>query len=219
MVKKKTSKKKPVPQRRAGSNGLSRKQRIEIFAQGIVTKNYSQSDAYREAYPASLKWANNVVHVRASELAKHSMVKVRIAELKAKMTKRYDATIDRTIEELTKHAFFNTSDLFNPDHTLKELTPEQMKMFDALQVTIERNQDGKMALKELKTVDKAKYIHMLGQWLDMWTKTHVPTGQPPMPPEPAMSLNLNVDMNAANAGSALANAMAAHERMKKIRPQ
>lgn len=53
----------------------------EKFAQCIV-KGMSQSDAYRKAFPNSLKWKDKTVHARASEMAADGMVKGRAQELR-----------------------------------------------------------------------------------------------------------------------------------------
>ena len=53
--------------------------RRERFCQ-LVASGKSQSDAYREVYPRSMRWKEEAIHVRASELA--GKVSVRVGELK-----------------------------------------------------------------------------------------------------------------------------------------
>jgi len=54
----------------------------ELFAQGVAS-GLSQSDAYRKAYPASLKWKDKTVHECASKLAANTKVSTRVSELQA----------------------------------------------------------------------------------------------------------------------------------------
>src|SRR3990167_6803744 len=188
MAKKKPSKNSQP--RRQGSNGLTRTQRIEIFAQGIVTKNLSQSDAYREAYPSSLKWAAGSVHARASELAKDSKVLVRIETLKAKMIKRYDATIDRVLAELTNISFFNPADLYDDDG--KPIPLHKLPREVACVITgfhIDKNSNKEDYLKSFRTVSKERGLELLGKWFKMWSDDAVPIT--PGGGEP--NVNFNVD--------------------------
>lgn len=54
--------------------------RQEAFAVAIA-RGSNQSQAFREAYPNSARWAADTVHSRASRLAGTDMVRARIAEL------------------------------------------------------------------------------------------------------------------------------------------
>lgn len=56
--------------------------RHERFAQLLVAGK-SQADAYREVYPASLKWQDKTVHEQASRLANNGKVSARVAALQA----------------------------------------------------------------------------------------------------------------------------------------
>jgi len=55
----------------------------EQFSQ-LVANGMSQSDAYRQAYNAQ-NMADNVIHVKASELSKNGKVTVRIKEIQAEI--------------------------------------------------------------------------------------------------------------------------------------
>ena len=54
----------------------------EAFAQGLA-RGETQSEAYRQAYPSSLKWQAKSVHEKASELANSAKITARVAELRA----------------------------------------------------------------------------------------------------------------------------------------
>lgn len=62
------------------SKRLTAKQ--EAFAAALAT-GVSQAEAYRTAFPSSVKWADKVVWNKASILAAHGGVRVRLAELQA----------------------------------------------------------------------------------------------------------------------------------------
>jgi hypothetical protein len=55
----------------------------EAFAAALAA-GVTQAEAYRRAFPASLKWQDASVWKRASDLAKHGGVRGRVAELQAK---------------------------------------------------------------------------------------------------------------------------------------
>ena len=61
--------------------------RHEKYAQGIA-QGLSQRKAYREAFPKSVKWKDETVDVKASELAKNDKVLVRVEELKSLATSK-----------------------------------------------------------------------------------------------------------------------------------
>lgn len=55
----------------------------ERFAQELASGK-TQADAYRAAYPKSLKWKNNSVHIKASQLMAIDKVAIRVKELQDK---------------------------------------------------------------------------------------------------------------------------------------
>jgi hypothetical protein len=93
--------------------------RQEKFAQLVASGTMSQSEAYRQAYPASLKWKPDVVHVRASEDAASSRIRVRIEELRraAAAAAKLDAT--EVLAEVRKLAHSDIGNLMHPDGRVK----------------------------------------------------------------------------------------------------
>lgn len=57
----------------------------EAFALAVASGK-SQADAYREAYPRSKKWKDEVIYVKASELMANGKVLVRVAALRDEIT-------------------------------------------------------------------------------------------------------------------------------------
>lgn len=77
--------------------------RIEIFARAIVAGK-TQSDAYRLAYPVSVKWKDESVHPKASEMAKNDTVLTRIAELRKKIEEKVLWSIEESVKILKEIA-------------------------------------------------------------------------------------------------------------------
>jgi len=63
------------------TTGLTPQQ--EAFAQGLA-RGLGQAEAYRGAYPASLKWKKDTLYSRASELAADRKVVGRVTSLRSK---------------------------------------------------------------------------------------------------------------------------------------
>ena len=70
-------------------------ERHEKYAQGIA-KGMSQRKAYREAFPSSVKWKDETVDSKASNLRKNDKVSARIEELaRLSSTKAVMTAIER----------------------------------------------------------------------------------------------------------------------------
>lgn len=92
------------------STELTKKQ--EKFVQELI-KGKSQREAYREAYPASVNWKDNVVDVKASEL-KTGKVLVRYNELHDRLVKEAEdeciVSAKEVLREYAKIGFSNITD-------------------------------------------------------------------------------------------------------------
>lgn len=73
----------------------------EAFCLAVVETN-NQSEAYRRAYPKSLKWKPETVVVQASLLAARNNVSVRINDLRAQVAKKAEVTAIELIESNRK---------------------------------------------------------------------------------------------------------------------
>lgn len=78
-------------------------QRAEIAAREFVSGK-TQADAYRKAYPSSLKWKPDVVHSKASTFFADGRVRERVKSLQDAAAKRNNITADRVIRELSSVA-------------------------------------------------------------------------------------------------------------------
>lgn len=70
----------------------------EKFAQAIVS-GLSQSDAYRKAYPKSLKWKTESVNSNASTLASNTEVAQRVAELRKPVVEKAQYGLEQAMAE------------------------------------------------------------------------------------------------------------------------
>jgi len=71
----------------------------EAFALKVV-EGFSQSDAYRFAYPKSQKWTDETLWPRASKLAAEYKVLTRIKELQAEAAQKCAVTVESLVKHL-----------------------------------------------------------------------------------------------------------------------
>lgn len=139
MTKKEEIKKKP-----------SQTDRIEIFAQAIVSGK-TQADAYRLAYPTSLKWKDDSVHHKASEMARDVQVLARLAELRKAVEKKALWSIEESVKILKEIA---TGDSYKGSERTAA-TKELNAMFGYNKFNIDHSStDGTMTPKPALDVSK-----------------------------------------------------------------
>lgn len=73
----------------------------EAFAQAVAGGK-TQSDAYREAYPKSLKWPDKTLWSKASELMANGMVLDRVQGLRRPAVERAELSVDAHIAKLAE---------------------------------------------------------------------------------------------------------------------
>lgn len=97
-------------------HGLTPKQ--EVFAVAVASGS-NLSDAYRQAYPGSLKWKQEHVHVKASEMASSAKVARRIAALQSSAADVAILSAADILRETRRVALSSAHDFFWPDGRLK----------------------------------------------------------------------------------------------------
>lgn len=105
-------------------HGLTQKQ--EKFAQGVAS-GLSQADAYRAAYPVSLKWKGDSVHNAASALMRNALVLSRVKELSTAIAEKVVDDAALIVRENLRLAQSRISGIMHPDGRVKlphELDPE-----------------------------------------------------------------------------------------------
>jgi phage terminase small subunit len=74
----------------------------EKYVQGLFAGLLSQREAYRVAYPSSIKWKDNVVDVKACQAAAIGKIKLRVKELQDEYKLANMETIDKIMAEYQK---------------------------------------------------------------------------------------------------------------------
>lgn len=125
----------------------------ERYCKNRALKDMSQRKAYRDAYPASKKWGDRTVDVKACELESDNNIMVRIKELKDEQTalihKENKWTRDNTLSELkwlidkAKEEIERTGEMTGANvsaitNSVKELDA----IFEVMAETIEQEQNG-----------------------------------------------------------------------------
>jgi hypothetical protein len=85
-------------------------QKRETFAR-LYVECGDASKAYREAFPASLKWKDSAVWSEAEKLKKNPEVLLRISELKKKRSQKLDISENRVLAEIAAIAFSDVGEL------------------------------------------------------------------------------------------------------------
>lgn len=89
----------------------------EKFAQEYVLTGVA-AEAYRLAYPKSLKWKDNSVYTKSSLLLSDVKVSQRVKELQDKLQEKFDISADRLLLERSRIALFDFRRLFDENGKL-----------------------------------------------------------------------------------------------------
>ncbi len=147
---------------------LLKNARHEKFAQNLA-KGMSATQAYEKAgYKPS--------EAHASRLAGYGKVRTRVAELMAPAIEATEATVERVLEELTRHAFYDITEILAVDRhgnvTMRDPTslPEDLRraMVAIKPITIDGTR-----MWEVKFADKQKALDSLARYLQMFKDTLV----------------------------------------------
>lgn len=108
---------------RFNEHGLTPQQ--EAFAVAVAAGS-NLSDAYRKAYPRSLKWTPETVNQAASRMAANSKVSARVAALRAAAEKVSTLEAARVLDEIAKLAHSDIAGVWHEDGRVRlphELDP------------------------------------------------------------------------------------------------
>lgn len=154
---------------RFNEHGLTPQQ--EAFAVAVAGGS-NLSDAYRKAYPRSVKWKQEHVHVKASEMASSAKVERRIAALRAAAEKVSTLDAARVLDEIAKLAHSDIAGIWHEDGRVKlphELDPATRAAVASFEI------DAKKTIKYRfwdKNAALEKAMRHLGQYaLDNHQKT------------------------------------------------
>jgi phage terminase small subunit len=92
---------------------ILKNQRHEKAVQAFLSNGGNKSAAYRIGYPSSLKWKENVVAKRASELFQRGDIMGRVSELRDNLDEENKYSLDKVLEGFGQIAFYNIIDIFD----------------------------------------------------------------------------------------------------------
>lgn len=139
---------------------------------GFIAAGYRQAEAYRKAFPASLKWKPNSVWSAASTLAAGPKVKARITALATIAQANTQLTVERVLLEMQKLAFYDPRELFDKDGNplrMSELGEDIACAIAGVDVVTIGNADAGIGeVRKYKLADKKGALEMLGRHLAMF---------------------------------------------------
>ena len=97
----------------------------EAFAQAVGSGQMTQSDAYRQAYPASKKWKDDSVHNKSSALMRDAQVKARVKQIQEVGAVKAGIVAGDILEELKRIALSDISGIIDKA-TGKVLLPHEL---------------------------------------------------------------------------------------------
>lgn len=145
------------------------------FCQEVALNGGNKSEAYRKAYPKSLKWKDNAVNTQASILNANSKVQVRIKELQdkiaAKAEKKFDINAEYILRRLHEVDVMDVADILYPDGAIKpilEWPPVWRQNISSIEVSeLTAGKDDQKTLigvlKKIKWPDKTRNRELLGK--------------------------------------------------------
>jgi len=139
-----------------------------------VSLGSSQAEAYRRAFPASLRWKDESVWVRASQLMANAKVQQRVKDLMAKAAAANDITTERVLKEVARLAFMDIRKLVRPDGTPKPMTEiddDTAAAIAGLEVATVGNMEmGVGEILKFKLADKKGALDMLMRHLGAYER-------------------------------------------------
>lgn len=138
--------------------------RHEKFAQLVVAGNSRVAAYYKSGYPEK-KTATLAAHC-AYMVSQRGDVKARIEELMKEAAERNEITVDRTLEEIRRIAFFDVRKLFDEDGKIKpihELDEETAAALAGIKITDMNT--GKGVMRRVATLDKLAALEKCCRYL------------------------------------------------------
>lgn len=151
-----------------------------------VASGRSQADAYRAAYPRSLKWKDETVWSEASRLMADRKVFARVKELRDRITGEGIASAARVLMEASRIALFDPRKLFREDGTpipISELDDDTAAALAGLDVHEEFEGSGADRVfvgytKKYKVADKNAALEKLFKHHGLYEKDNAQVSNP-----------------------------------------
>lgn len=145
------------------------------FAQEYVLTG-NASEAYRRAYPNSLKWSSESVNQVASRMLKKVNVQSRVQELQTRVLEKFDISAERLLLEQSRIALFDFRKLFTPDGRLinpVDMPDDVAAVVSSVKVSrVKRNleDEGVEDIVEMKLWNKNNSIDSLFKHVGLYEK-------------------------------------------------
>jgi phage terminase small subunit len=150
----------------------------ETFATGVAL-GLSQAEAYRRAYPKSVKWKDKTVWSKASTLSAVEKVWRRVDELKTAAAKANGLTVERALREAGRLAFFDIRKLLDANGRpipLHELDDDTAAAIQGLELAMEKSGKGEETVltkvRRYKMVDKNAALERVFKHLNLYANEH-----------------------------------------------
>lgn len=137
----------------------------EKFAVEYV-RTGNASEAYRLAFPASLKWMDKSVWENASAMLARAKVKARVMEIQASIAEKAEMSIADWVKEVKRLSVVDARSLMHPDGRMK--LPHELDSDTAAAIaSFKVNVDGTI---EYKFWDKNAALEKMGKHLGAYEK-------------------------------------------------
>lgn len=157
-------------------SGLTNKQ--EAFAQAIITED-TLSDAYRKAYDCSAMTAKSVNECASVE-SDNPKIASRVAELRDRVSKAADVTLERWMREQARIAYVDPLDLYNDDGSLKpisQISADARASIASIDVETRIDQEGQSThIAKVKQHSKTAAQDQIGRALGAYEKDNQQRG-------------------------------------------
>lgn len=128
----------------------------EAFAQAIAD-GMSQADAFRHAYPKSLKWTPNALHPEASRMLASPKIAARIASLKAAIAEKALWTREQSVKVLAEVATQAEKDA---DRVRAVAELNKMHGFEAATTIVHKGPHGPIDVRRVHDVTDDELAHI-----------------------------------------------------------
>jgi phage terminase small subunit len=116
----------------------------------ILTGN--ASEAYRRAYPKSLKWKEGIVNQKASRMLSDGKVSARVEELRGEVKAKFDISAERLLQEQARLALFDFRNIFDDNGKLidpRHFPDDVAAAVSSIKISRQRSIDSQEAVEEV----------------------------------------------------------------------
>lgn len=138
----------------------------------LVVEGKTQAEAYRIAYPRSLKWSDASVWQVASRTMANVKVSSRVDALRRQLAARSILTAEKVLAEIGKIAFSDVRKIFGPSGELvriSDLSDEAASCIAGCDlVTVSKGEGIVEYVAKIKLADKLKALELAGKHLGLF---------------------------------------------------